>query len=81
MTSTLEFLIPRKLDNPDEELTTVLESLPSYENLTQKSDEPAVFDDEKEPATGLIELIRHNSQSEETTITTIDIVGIKDLIE
>jgi hypothetical protein len=74
MTSTINFLVPRSLDNSDE-LTTVLESLPSYENLKQTSDEPPVFDDEKEPATGIINLIRHNSQPDDPTIDTITTVG------
>jgi hypothetical protein len=70
MASAIDFLVPGSLGNPDE-LTTVLESLPSYESLTQTSDEPPVFDDEKEPATGIIDIIRHNSQSEESTITHV----------
>ena len=56
--------VPRQLTSSTE-LASILESLPSYENLTQNSDEPAVFDDEQEPSTGLINLIRKNSQSEE----------------
>jgi hypothetical protein len=70
MASAIDFLVPGSLGNHDE-LTTVLESLPSYESLTQTSDEPPVFDDEKEPATGIIDIIRHNSQSEESTITHV----------
>ena len=69
MTSTLELLIPKPLVN-SEELTTVLESLPSYETLNHTSDEPAVVDEENELSTGLIQQIRHNSQSEELGITT-----------
>ncbi|CAF1168930.1 unnamed protein product [Adineta steineri] len=54
-----------------DELTSALVSLPSYENdLTQKSDEPAVFDEEQESSYGLINLIRRNSLLEETTIDT-----------
>jgi hypothetical protein len=72
MTSSIKILGSRLLDNKDE-LTTVLESLPSYESLIQTSDEPPVFDDEKEPATGLIDLIRRNSQADDAadTITTV----------
>ena len=72
MTSSIKILGSRLLDNKDE-LTTVLESLPSYESLIQTSDEPPVFDDEKEPATGLIDLIRRNSQADDAadTVTTV----------
>lgn len=58
-----DFLTPSTIDTPDN-LTSVLESLPSYEDLTQSSDEPAVFDDEQEPPVGLIDLIRRNSEIE-----------------
>ena len=58
-----DFLTPSTIDTPDK-LTSVLESLPSYEDLTQSSDEPAVFDDEQEPPVGLIDLIRRNSEIE-----------------
>jgi hypothetical protein len=58
-----DFLTPSTIDTPDN-LTSVLESLPSYEDLTQSSDEPAVFDDEQEPPIGLIDLIRRNSEIE-----------------
>lgn len=76
MTSTLELLIPKPLVN-QEELANVLESLPSYESLNQTSDEPAVFDEEKEPSSGLIEQIRHNSQSEEPGSIPSPIVRLK----
>ena len=62
-------MIPRRniiLDG----LTSMLESLPSYENLTENSDESALFDEEQEPPSGLINLIRRNSYSEETSITS-----------
>lgn len=65
MTSTLGLLVPKPLVNV-EELTTSLEALPSCEHLNQSSYDLAIFDEEKEPATGLIEQIRHNSQSEES---------------
>jgi hypothetical protein len=77
MTSVLELLMPRTIDNPDE-LTSMLESLPSYDNLTQNSDEPAVFADEQEPPTGLINLIRKNSDlEEEEPINMSNIVRMK----
>jgi hypothetical protein len=54
-------------------LTSMLEALPLYENLNQKSDEPAVFDDDREPSSGLINLIRRNSYLEdETTFNSSD---------
>ena len=80
MTSTIGFLVPKSLDQP-EELTTALESLPSYESLIQTSEEPAVFDDEKEPATGLIDFIRRNSQTEEPTTNVPTIVRERDLFD
>ncbi|CAF1342954.1 unnamed protein product [Rotaria sp. Silwood1] len=64
--SVLDFIIPRRLDNPDE-LISNLESLPSYENLIQNSDESTVFDDEQEPSLGLINFIRQSSLSESPT--------------
>jgi len=72
----IDLLIPKSIDNPDE-LTSMLESLPSYENLTQNSDEPAVFDDEQEPSTGLIELIRKNSEPREVTTDSSNTVRMK----
>jgi len=76
MTSAIDFLIPKAIDNPDE-LAIMLESLPSYENLTQNSDEPAVFDDEQEPSIGLINLIRKNSEPREATTDSSNTVRIK----
>ena len=72
MTSSIKILGSDSLENTDE-LTSVLESLPAYDHLIQTSDEPPVFDDEKEPATGLIDMIRHNSQADDATdtITTV----------
>ena len=68
------------LENP-EELTAVLESLPSYESLTQNSDEPAVFDDEQEPSSGLIDLIRRNSQADDEKDQLTDSVRLQKLKE
>lgn len=76
MASTVELLIPKMIDN-SEELAARLESLPSFENLTQNTDEPAVFDDDGEPSTGLINLIRRNSQEGESTDDSTNIVRIK----
>jgi len=59
-TSMVNLLQARHVDNPDE-LTTMLESLPSYENIQENQDEPAIVDDDNEPPTGLINLIRKNS--------------------
>ena len=69
MTSTLGLLVPKPFVNV-EELTTTLESLPSYEHLAQAPYDLAVFDEEKEPSTGIIEQIRHNSQSEESIVAS-----------
>jgi hypothetical protein len=76
MTSVLDFLRPKSIDNPDE-LVSALESLPLYENLTQNTDEPAIFDDEQEPLTGLISFIRKNSDLEETIDDSTNIVRLK----
>ena len=51
---------PGCLDTTDE-LTTALESLPSYENLQPNQNESAVFDADHEPSTGLINRIRKTS--------------------
>ncbi|CAF2678825.1 unnamed protein product [Rotaria sp. Silwood2] len=77
--SVLDSLIPRRLNNSDE-LISRLESLPSYENPLQNSDEFALFDDEQEPSSGLINLIRRNSQSEQTTINSSNTIGTDDSI-
>lgn len=50
----------KRVDNV-EQLTTTLESLASYDNLQQPQDESAVFDEDNEPSSGLISLIRKNS--------------------
>jgi hypothetical protein len=65
--------VPRQLTSSTE-LASILESLPSYENLAQNSDEDAVFDDDQEPSTGLIKLIRKNSLLEETEINSSNAV-------
>ena len=59
-TSVVNLLQSSHVDNTDQ-LSTMLESLPSYENLQETQDESAVFDDDIEPAAGLINLIRKNS--------------------
>ena len=51
---------PSCLDTTDE-LTTALESLPSYDNLQANQNESAVFDADHEPSTGLINRIRKTS--------------------
>ncbi|UJR09301.1 hypothetical protein I4U23_013544 [Adineta vaga] len=51
-------------------LSSTLESLPSYENLNQNPDEQAVFNEEQEPSSGLINLIRRNSYLEDDVTTT-----------
>jgi hypothetical protein len=73
-----DFLTPSTIDTPDN-LTSVLESLPSYEDLTQSSDEPAVFDDEQEPPVGLIDLIRRNSEIEGAITNLSETVRTKKL--
>jgi hypothetical protein len=62
MTSSVVNLLQTKhTDNNTDELTTMLESLPSYDNSQETQDESAVFDDGNEPSTGLISLIRKDS--------------------
>ncbi|CAF0875843.1 unnamed protein product [Rotaria sordida] len=77
--SVLDLLIPSRLNNSDE-LISKLETLPSYENLIQNSDEPALFDDEHEPSSGLIKMIRRNSQSEQTRIDSLNVIDTDDTI-
>ena len=48
-----------------DELIPALESLPSYRNLQDNQDESAIFNEETETASGLINLIRKNSQTEQ----------------
>ncbi|CAF1459213.1 unnamed protein product [Rotaria magnacalcarata] len=76
----VDFIISRKLTNSDE-LISRLESLPSYGNLIQNTDEPALFDDEQEPQSGLIDFIRRNSTAEPSTIDSPNIIGTEDSIE
>lgn len=64
MTSVLDSLVPKPIEET-EDLAAKLEALPSYENLKHDINEPAVFNDEQEPSTGLIELIRRNSHEGE----------------
>lgn len=71
-TSVVNLLQSSRVDNPDE-LTTMLESLPSYENLQEPQDESAIFEDDNEPSSGLINLIRKNSINESQIITTNDL--------
>lgn len=59
--SVVNLLQQKHTDNTTDELTSMLESLPSYENSQDTQDESAVFDDGNEPSTGLINLIRKNS--------------------
>ena len=61
MSTTVANLLTASHPDSTEELTTLLESLPSYGNLTAPEDESAIFDEENEPSTGLINLIRTNS--------------------
>jgi hypothetical protein len=73
-TSVVNLLQSSHVDNPDE-LTTMLESLPSYENLQANQDESAVFEDDNEPSIGLINLIRTNSICESQSGTTNDLLN------
>lgn len=63
-----------------DELTTALEALPSYENLSENPDESAVFDDENEPSTGLINLIRKNSMRPSQIEVTNDLANLVRII-
>ncbi|CAF1588645.1 unnamed protein product, partial [Adineta steineri] len=56
-----------------DELTTMLESLPSYEHSKETQEESAIFEDDNEPSTGLINLIRKTSMHSSQTITTNEI--------
>jgi hypothetical protein len=78
-TSVVNLLQPKRIDNPDE-LTTILESLSSYQNLQENPDESAVFDDDTEPSSGLINLIRTNSIHLSETETTNDSSNIVRII-
>ena len=58
--STVNILKTNEMDNTDE-LTNMLESLPSYENLQETQDESVIFNENNESMTGLINLIRSHS--------------------
>ena len=58
--SMVNLVQSKRVDNVDQ-LTTALESLSSYDNLQLTQDESAVFDEDNEPTSGLISLIRKNS--------------------
>ncbi len=75
MTAMVDFLIPNTIENP-EDLAAMLEALPSYDALAPTSGEPTVFDDEQEPPTGLINLIRKNSEPKESTFTPSETVRL-----
>lgn len=71
-TSMVNLVQSKRIDNVDQ-LTTALESLSSLDNLQQTQDESAVFDEDNEPTSGLINFIRKNSvQISEATPTTND---------
>jgi hypothetical protein len=74
MTSSVVNLLQTKHTDTTDELTTMLESLPSYENSQETQDESAVFDDALEPSTGLINLIRKNSLRTSQIGTTNDLL-------
>ncbi|CAF1494560.1 unnamed protein product, partial [Rotaria sordida] len=61
MTTSMVNLLQTKHNDSTDELTTMLESLPSYENSQEIHDESAIFEDDNEPSVGLINLIRRNS--------------------
>ncbi|CAF4535218.1 unnamed protein product, partial [Rotaria magnacalcarata] len=61
MTSSMINLLQANHSDSTEEIASILEALPSYQNLQETQDESAVFDDDNEPSTGLISLIRKNS--------------------
>ena len=71
----VDFIVPIRHDKSDE-LISRLESLPSYGNILQNSDESALFDDEQEPSLGLIDFIRRNSIAEQATTNSSDSVRI-----
>ncbi len=71
-TSVVNLVQSKRIDNSDE-LTTTLESLSSYENLQEIQEESAIFDDDIEPTSGLINLIRKNSLQTSQSETTNDI--------
>lgn len=72
MTSSVVNLVQAKHNATTEELTNMLEALPSSENSHESREASAIFDDENEPSSGLINLIRKNSVRSSQTITTAD---------
>ena len=73
-TSVVNLLQSKQIDSTDE-LTTMLESLPSYDIAPENQEESAIFDDDIEPSTGLINLIRKNSLHSSQTITKNDLAN------
>jgi hypothetical protein len=71
MSTSIVNLLTSERHEPVDDLVNLLESLPSYGNLTKHEDASAIFDDENEPSTGLISLIRKNS-IQLSRITPID---------
>ena len=61
MTTSMVNLLQAECNDNTDELTTALESLPSYESLQETEDKPVIFDDNNEPTTGLIKLLRQNT--------------------
>lgn len=70
-TSVVNLLQPKSSESTDE-LASMLESLPSYENLQESREQSAIFDEESEPPSGLINLIRRDSVRTVQSITTND---------
>ena len=72
MSASMVNLVQSKHVDNVEQLTTALESLSSFDNLQQTQDESAVFDEDNELTSGLINFIRKNSvpASETSTLTT-----------
>ncbi|CAF4034627.1 unnamed protein product [Rotaria sp. Silwood2] len=73
MTTSMVNLVQTKHNDSTDELTKMLESLPSYENSQDNQDESAIFEDDIEPSTGLINLIRRNSMQLSSSETTNDL--------
>ena len=72
MTSSVVNLVQTKHNAATEELTSMLEALPSSENSHENREESAIFDEENEPSSGLINRIRRNSVHSSQIITTAD---------
>lgn len=77
MTTPVAHLLGSKSTDNEEELIAKLESLPSYETSQETQEESAIFEDDSEPSTGLISLIRRNSvpTSQSTTVTTNEVTS------